>query len=324
MFNRYMRPNNTPLSYQTSGDLTYTAAQSNVPLAQLQAMAEAQGHMQAVKENAGHIEIPKVNFFPSNHPNPAKARRKDIKQAYRLLKPTKRSIFSPRRWWFGGKYQYNKNTSHCVIDGCDVEHLMKVGGNIYDQIKDEETGRSLWEMYFHNPVSGEVEAFIAREGVTSGRKMSGTYCPEHLHLYHLLCKWEAEEEREQESKSGTLKSKLKKGVSTVAVPMAVLQKKDNTPPELIKYAPFFKMLKQDKIPVTHMKNIHTGMNDLTMIVFDMRQFQNDKNLPLLQALSDTHIAVPTQVPPVNIGGAGLQMVVDGKQTQLPQEVATEI
>ena len=28
--------------------------------------------------------------------------------------------------------------------------------------------------------------------------MRGTYCPEHLHLYHLLCKWEAEEEKEAE------------------------------------------------------------------------------------------------------------------------------
>jgi hypothetical protein len=324
MFSRFQQAGTTPLSYQTTGDLSYTAAQSNVPLAQLQAMAEAQGHMQAAKESEGHIEIPKVNFFPSTHSNPRKARRKDIKQAYRLLTPTKRSPIAPRRWWFGGKYRYNKNTSHCAIDGCDVEYLMRIAGNIYEQIKDEETGRSLWDMYFHNPVSGEVEAFIAREGVTSGRKLSATYCPEHLHLYHLLCKWETEEEIEQEAQSGTLKSKLRKGVSTVAIPLAVIQKKDNTPPQLLKYAPFLNMLKEDKIPIIRMKNTQTGMNDLTMVIFDMRQFQNDANLPLLQALGEAHIAVPPPMIPTIPAGSGLQMMMEEKQNQLPPEVAPEV
>jgi hypothetical protein len=229
-----------------------------------------------------HIEVPQVNFYPSQHPNPKKARRKDIKQAYRLLKPTKRSVLSPRRWLFGGKYRYNTNTMRCVIDGCDVEHLLRMAGNIYEQIIDEDTGQSLWDIYFKNPVTGEAEAFVARENVTSGRKLRGTYCPEHLHLYHLLCKWEKEEEAEQEASGGTLKAKLKKGVSIVAVPVSSIKKQDNTPPILAKYEQFFAMLKQDNIPVTHFTNTATGMNDLVMIVFDMRQFQAGNNTRMLQ------------------------------------------
>ena len=50
-------------------------------------------------------------------------------------------------------------------------------------------------MYWQNPITGEPEAFVARENVTSGRKLRGTYCPEHLHLYHLLVKWEKEQEK---------------------------------------------------------------------------------------------------------------------------------
>ena len=265
------------LGNQTQIDLLRLAAQTQMSYAQMQQQAVAQAAMQEINS---HIEVPQVNFYPSTHIKPSKARRKDIKQAYRLLIPTKRGFFSPKRLW-GGKYRYNTNTMRCCVDGCDVEYLLRMAGNIYEQIKDDETGLSLWNIYFKNPVTGENEAFIAREKVTSGRKQRATYCPEHLHLYHLLIKWEKEDEKEEEASAGTLKAKLKKGVSTVAVPITALKKKDNTPLILAKYEQFFAMLKQDNIPITTMTNSATGMNDLVMIVFDMRQFQAGNNARLL-------------------------------------------
>ena len=266
------------LGNQTQIDLLRLAAQTNMPLAQIQQQAAAQAAMQ---QQSGVVEVPQVNFYPSRHANPTKARRQDIKQAYRLLKPTKRGVLSPSRWFFGGKYRYNTNTMRCCIDGCDVENLIRLAGNIYDQIVDDETGKSLWDLYFHNSVTGEPQAFVAREGVTSGRKLRGTYCPEHLHLYHMLTKWEREEETEQEAKGGTLKAKLKKGVSVVAVPIQTIKKKDNTPPQLQNYQPFFKMLERDNVPIMHMTNAATGANDITLIIFDMRQFQGGQNNRLL-------------------------------------------
>lgn len=262
------------------------AANTHMPLAHLQMMQQAQQHMQQAGQQR-HLQIPKVNFYPSQHPNPIKARRQDIKQAYRLLKPTKRSIWSPRRWWFGGKYIYAGDATHCCVDGCDIDELLRAVGNVYDMIEaDGSGGRSLWDVYFKNSVTGEAEAFIAREGVTSGRRVRGTYCPEHLHLYHLLMQWERAEEMDEEASSGVLKSKLKKGVSTVAVPFSVVAKKDDTPPLLTRYEQFFKMLKEDNIPVMHMKNRATGTNDLTMVIFDMRQFQNGTNIRVLQGITD--------------------------------------
>ena len=263
---------NTP-----QNELLRLASQTQMSLAKMQQQAAAQAAMTGASQ---HIQVPQVNFYPSKHPNPKKARKKDIKQAYKLLKPTKRPFFSPKRAW-GGKYRYNTNTMRCVIDGCDVENLIRVAGNVYDQIIDEDTGLSLWDIYFKNPVTGEVEAFVARENVTSGRKMRGTYCPEHLHLYHLLTKWEKEEEAEEEAETGTLKAKLRKGVSLVAVPVSSIKKRDNTPPILTKYEPFFDMLKKDNIPITHMSNVATGMNDLVVVVFDMRQFNAGNNTRLL-------------------------------------------
>ena len=301
-----------PLAYNSMAELTRLAADTQMPLSQLKEMAAAQGQMQAAHETA-KIEIPQVNFYASRHSNVRKARRQDIKQAYRLLRPTKRPLTAPRRWWFGGKYRYNKNTTQCSIDGCDVDHLIRVAGNIYDQIVDEETGYSLWDLYFKNPVTGEPEAFIAREAVTSGRKMRGTYCPEHLHLYHLLCKWEKEEEQEVEARTGTLRAKLKKGVSTVAVPISIMRKKDDTPPELQKYAPFFEMLKVDGIPVQHIYNSE-GTNDLTLVLFDMRKFSDGPSLVGSEAM--VSIGVPTV--PTTASSGGLDALLTATQEQLPE------
>lgn len=276
---------NPQLAMSTQADLVKLSAESNMNVQQLQSAAQAQGAMMAAAEQTPHIEIPKVNFYPSVHANPKKRRKQDIKQAYRLLKPMKRSRFSPRRW-IGGKYRYNKTTTQCVVDGCDVGNLLQIVGNIYADIRDEETGVSLWDKYFVDQVSGQPRAFLAREGVTSGRTLTGTYCPEHLHLYDLLCQWEAEEEKAHEYEKGTLKDKLKRGVSTVAVPIAAVKKtnQDNTPEQLRKYEEFFRMLKKDGIPVQHFTNKETGMNDLTVIVFDMRQFARlGDNSPLLHA-----------------------------------------
>lgn len=258
--------------------LATLAMQGNEQLTQaaLQEMLMAQQGMQAAAAS-GNIEVPKVNFYPSRHPDPRKARRKDIKQAYKLLQPAKRSALNPLRWMFGRKYRYAKDTGTCVVDGCNCANLIQ-HDNLYMRICDEETGRSLWEMYWQNPVTGQPEAFIAQDKVTSGRKLKGTYCPEHMHLYHLLVKWEAEEDKQNEMNPSRLRDKVKRGVSIVTVPISSVKKDDPTPAMLQKYEPFFAELERDAgktkgINVLHYANPATGQNDVTMVVFDLRIFQ---------------------------------------------------
>jgi hypothetical protein len=255
------------LSQQGNNSLSY---------AELMEQQVAQTEMQkmALEQN---IEVPKVNFYPSQHSNPIKARKQDIKQAYRLLKPPKRGMVSPRRWWFGGKYRYNKHMNVCVVDGCDCEILIKYD-NLYNRITDEETGRSLFDMYWMNAVTGSPQAFIAKENVTNGRNMRGTYCPEHLHLYHLLCKWETEEDKEHQASPKSMRDRVKRGVATVAIPISTIKRKDNTPPMIQKYESFFNELQKDSkrtkgINILHYQNPLTGLNDVTMIIFDLRIFQ---------------------------------------------------
>lgn len=269
------------LSHLNEAAMMAMAQQGNPQFTQAaiieQATAQQQMQAMATQQN---LEVPKVNFYPSNHPDPRKARKKDIKQAYKLLKPTKRSIFDPRRAFFWSNYRYNKDSGTCVVDGCDCKKLIQYD-NLYARITDEETGKSLWEMYWQNPISGQTEAFLARSGVTSGRTMRGTYCPEHLHLYHLLCKWEAEQEREDEMKPSRFRDKVKKGVSIVTVPVAAVQSNEPPLPELVqKYEPFFQEIEKDStrtkgINVWHIPDPETGMNNITLIGFDMRMFQKE-------------------------------------------------
>ena len=259
------------LSQQGNTALTHQA---------LTQQATAQAAMRDIQTEQ-NLEVPKVNFYPSRHPDPHKARRKDIKQAYKLLTPSKRSIFNPWRFALGRKYNYDKQTHMCVIDGCDCATLIQ-HDNLYHKIRDEDTNQSLWELYWQNPINGQPEELIAKEKVTSGRKMRGTYCPEHMHLYHLLCKWEAEEDKIRESNPKRLRDRVKRGVSVVTVPISSLTKKDPTPPFLEKYEPFFAELEKDSrntngISILHYKNPVTEVNDVTMVVFDLRIFQEELN-----------------------------------------------
>jgi len=289
-----------PLATQTSQEMRHLAANSQVPLAQLQQIAQAQTMMQDAAMQR-HIEIPKVNFYPSNHANPKKARRADIRQAYKLLAPTKRSVFSPRRYWFGGKYAFVGDATRCCVDGCDIDELLRAAGNVYEMIKDEDTGESLYDVYFKDPVTGAPQAFQAREKVTGGRLLRATYCPEHLHLYHLLTKWERAEQEEESGSTSSLKTKLNKGVSMVTVPVTGFAMKDNTPPQLAPYEPFFNMLKQDNIPVVRIKDA-MKRDKQVIVIFDMDQFQTGSNTRLLTDAEMSAPPLPTESATTNTMG----------------------
>jgi len=285
--NPFSQTTGQPLAAQTSQQMLNVAANSQVPLAQLQQIAQAQTMMQDASLQR-HIEIPKVNFYPSNHGNPKKARRADIRKAYNLLAPTKRSILSPRRYWFGGKYAFVGDATRCCVDGCDIDELLRAAGNVYEMIVDEESGKNLYEEYFKDPITGSPQAFQARERVTGGRILRATYCPEHLHLYHLLTKWERAEQEEEGGSTSSLKTKLNKGVSMVTVPVAGFAMRDNTPALLSTYEPFFNMMKQDNIPVVRIKDA-MGQDKMVIPIFDMAQFQSGSNT---RTVSDAQLSAP--------------------------------
>ena len=322
--NMYRQITNTPMQPNASlaqineAALMALSQQGNPQFnyAALMEQASAQKQMMELAEQR-NLEVPKVNFYPSTHPDARKARKHDIKQAYRLLSPAKRHILSPARL-FGRKYIYNKQTNLCVVDGCDCAELIQTD-NLYQRITDEETGRSLWEMYWNNPITGEVEAFLAQDKVTSGRRMKGTYCPEHLHLYHLLCKWEAEQEKEDELRPSRFRDKMKKGVSLVTVPVTAITGPSEPQHSLVeKYAQFFEEIERDSVKskginIWHIPNPETKNNDITMIQFDMRMFQKE----LLEASQPTpaFTAMLNQNAQVNPPVSSPSIVGSNQQTQ---------
>ena len=219
------------LSQQGNNSLTHKA---------LIEQATAQAAMQEASKKTD-LQVPKVNFYPSRHPNPHKARRKDIKQAYKLLTPTKRSILNPFRLFFGRKYRYNKQSHVCVVDGCDCANLIQYD-NLYAKICDEDTGESLWDLYWKNPVT--------------------------------------EEDKISESNPRRLRDRVKKGVSIVTVPITAIKKNDPTPEMLKKYEPFFAELEKDArktkgINIQYYTNPMTNQNDITIVSFDLRIFQHE-------------------------------------------------
>jgi len=119
-----------------------------------------------------------------------------------------------------------------------------------------------------------------------------------------------------------MKEMVKKGVSTVAVPISIIKKKDNTPELLKKYEPFFVELEKDSksqpgISLLHYKNPETGINDVTMIVFDLRLFQQEmlsQQPTLADAINNLGIM---QVQ--DNGVMNSEVVASAEQMQLPQQ-----
>ena len=188
-----------------------------------------------------------VDFTVSDHPNPKKARKKNIKKAIKALKPMKRPF-----WFFG----YRRSKGHqCVVDGTDC-----TGADYGD----------LFDQYHRDPYTMQVKPFRPWTGVLpgKGRQLEGTYCPQHLMLYHNLMEWLEQEEAEADP--GFFSRMAKRGIAFVPIKRA-----DKKPehPLIVKWTPVFLEAQKDGIQIQHYRNPITGENDITTLVFDNRVLQ---------------------------------------------------
>lgn len=196
-----------------------------------------------------------VDFSLSENPNPKKQRRENIKNAIKALKPTKRSFFSPKRYWFGGKFAYVK-PFQCAVDGMNCTNCDY--GDLFDQ-------------YFRDPYTMQVKAFKAWSGVlpNRGRHLDSTLCPQHMTLYHNLMGWL--EQEESEANPNIFARLAKRGVAFVPIK----RNKDDTEehPLIVKWTPVFIEAQKDGIQIQHYTNPVTGENDITILIFDNRMLQ---------------------------------------------------
>lgn len=210
--------------------------------------------------------VAQVDFELSDHPDPKKQRRQNIKRALKALKPTKRSWYSPKRYWFRGKYAYNR-PHQCAVDGTNC--MNQDYGDLFDQ-------------YFRDPHTMQVKRFQAWTGVFAGqgKQLESTYCPQHMMLFHKLNEWTEQEEAEADP--NFFQKLAKRGVALVPVKRGP---KKEEHPLIVKWTPVFMEARKDGIPVVHYKNPITGDNDITMLVFDNRVLQ--ATMPSDNTLSST-------------------------------------
>ena len=210
-------------------------------------------HNPALEQGGYNDVVTQVDFQLSDHTDPRKARKRNIKNAIAALKPTKRFLLAPRRW-YRGKFRHTK-PNECVIDGIDC--MSSDYGDLFDE-------------YFRDPISLEVTPFAPTSGVLQGkgRDMKGTYCPQHMMLYHNLMEWI---EQEQDEDPGFFTKMAKKGVAFIPI-----IRPPDTPehPLIVKWTPIFQEALKDGVQIVHYKNPVTKENDITMLVFDNRVLAN--------------------------------------------------
>ena len=173
--------------------------------------------------------IAQVDFAFSTHSDEKKRRRQNIGRAVKALRPTKRSLLSPRRWWFGGKWAH-RLPSQCCIDGVDC--LSSDYGDLRTHYMREKDGR----MKKFQPWSGVLEG--------KGTPVPGTYCPQHLMLFHKLSEWLIEEDAEADPR--LLTRMMKRGITYIPV---VKKKKRPEAPLVQKWEPVMLEARNDGIPV---------------------------------------------------------------------------
>ena len=139
-------------------------------------------------EEGYNAVIPIVEWEFSQTGDPTKDRRRNIKNAIKALKPVKRWFAVPGWGMLPllGRTQWKyADGNRCVIDGVDCSTL--------------DYG-DLWTEYFVDKSTGAIRPFRPWSGVLPGRgtQLSGTYCPQHMQLYHLLMQWVEQEAAESD------------------------------------------------------------------------------------------------------------------------------
>ena len=107
-------------------------------------------HNPALQENGYNDVVTQVDFRLSDHPNPRKARKKNISAAISALKPTKRSGFSLKRYT-RGKFRHIK-PHECVI--CGIECMNADYGDLFDEYPYANSReRHFYSQYLDDPTS---------------------------------------------------------------------------------------------------------------------------------------------------------------------------
>jgi hypothetical protein len=100
-------------------------------------------------------------------------------------------------------------------------------------------------------VNGKMKKFQPWSGVLEGKgvPVPGTYCPQHLMLYHKLSEWLIEEDAEADPR--LLTKMMKRGITYIPV---VKKRKQPEPALVQKWEPVMLEARNDGIPVLELRD----------------------------------------------------------------------
>ena len=218
-----------------------------------------------------NLFMPKVRFDFDDDPDPHKRMKKNIKKAYKMLKPARRMLtpWSPK---------YNEE-GLCCVTGVDLRML---GSEAFDKpLLDPNTlqrmdDRTLLTEFFTDPITKKPRLFTAYTNVDSGVPMRSSYCPDLLQVYWLYSQWKHNAQMElQGSSSSFLRSR-----KITMKPMQRSNGSEKRPQMVDELEPFFIKCKQYEgqgITIGEFHNDETGEVDLVHVTMDLRKMRKQAN-----------------------------------------------
>jgi hypothetical protein len=213
---------------------------------------------------------PQVKFDFDQDPDPIRRRKKNIKKAWKLLRPTK-------AWWSFGIFRVSRfgEQGQCCVTGIPLAAL---GPDAYnkplldpDTLKPVDDGRTLSNHFFVDQITGQPTQFCAMSNIDSGIPLRSSYCPELLQLYWLYTQWRLQQHHDNQSQMSVWLWKKKR---IKMVPITEKPKSNGIKPGLVAaLEPFFQMCLENQgrgIDISEYKNPMTEEVDLTTITLDLR------------------------------------------------------
>tara|TARA_B100000927_G_scaffold278289_1_gene260809 strand:- start:38 stop:808 length:771 start_codon:yes stop_codon:yes gene_type:complete len=218
-----------------------------------------------------NLFLPKVRFDFDDDPDPHKRMKKNMKKAYKMLKPA-RKLLMP---WLP---KYN-DEGLCCVTGVDLRML---GAEAFDKpLLDPNTlqrmdDRTLLTEFFKDPITKAPRLFTAYSNVDSGVPLRSSYCPDLLQVYWLYSQWKHNSQMEMQGTSSSFLRSRK-------ITMKPMQKKNgmqNRPKLVDELEPFFLKCKQYEgmgVQIGEYHNDETGEVDLVTITLDVRTMRRQAN-----------------------------------------------
>jgi hypothetical protein len=212
------------------------------------------------------VYYPRVRFTPDADPDPKLRRKKNIKAVSKILRPARHPIFP-----FIARFN---NPGQCCVTGIRLETL---GPDAFsarlidaDTMTPTEDGRTLFDEFFTDNLTGQPRAFTAFSRIDSGTPLRSSYSPELLQLYWLYSQWKEQEMMENiNEESGSLWKR--KGIKLI--PMQKTST-DEPRPELVEQLePFFQLCQKHEgkgVTTSQYSNPVSKEVDLVTITLDLR------------------------------------------------------